>query len=169
MFAAPPPATRVPGKGSGHGVWAGARAYSEEQSTLRLWAGHLWGEAKKLGLSLRNTPAPRTTLLVSAMTAAATPLTPHQRQARWLLLMKHTHSCSRAPNCGFGQHCVTAHAFMRHAAACADDACAEPRCVATRQLLAHHSTCALESCPNCVPARAAVHAYSQDVPPAADG
>ena len=102
------------------------------------------------------------------MTVAATPLTPHQRQARWLLLMSHTRSCAGAPLCGFGQLCVTARAIMRHVLACADDACAEPRCVATRQLLAHHSACALESCPVCVPVRAAVHASSQDVPPAAD-
>ena len=64
--------------------------------------------------------------------------------------------------------CVTARAIMRHVLACADDACAEPRCVVTRQLLAHHSVCVLDNCPVCVPVRAAVHASSQDVPPAAD-
>ena len=43
----------------------------------------------------------------------------------------------------------------------------KPRGV-TRQLLAHHSVCVLDTCPVCVPIRAAVHAASQQSTPAAD-
>ena len=46
--------------------------------------------SKPVTMPPRQLPRKTTTSPLSIMTAAATPLTPHQRQARWLLLMKHT-------------------------------------------------------------------------------